>query len=122
MSLRWKLVILLLILAVIPLIIAMGYTLNDLRSSGVNISTELRKELTESAEQHLSDLATSLAHEVHLDIEMIDLTLMTWSAAVVRQWENHESAKEVDAETNLYFAEDVRNNTVVPEDHTTDPR
>ncbi|MDG2053805.1 MAG: SpoIIE family protein phosphatase [Phycisphaerales bacterium] len=122
MSLRWKLLALLVVLTLVPLIIAMWYTLFDLRRSGQGIAKELRKELTTSAEQHLSELATSLAQEVHLDIGMIDMTLMTWSEAVSQEWDKSDSTVESDSDLPSYYADDVRNGVVVPEDMAADPR
>ncbi len=122
MSLRWKLLLLLVIITLVPLMIAMWYTLVDLRRSGEGISKELRKELTASAEQHLSELATSLAQEVHLDIGMIDMTLMTWSEAVAQEWGDSKRTTASDGTLPSYYADDVRKGVVVPENVTVDPR
>ena len=122
MSLRWKLLALLVVITLVPLIIAMWYTLFDLRRSGQGIAKELRRELTTSAEQHLSEIATSLAQEVHLDIGMIDMTLMTWSEAVAQEWDKSNSAVELDSDLPSYYADDVRNGVIVPAELAADPR
>lgn len=75
MRIRWKLLILLLTIALTPLAVVSGLSVKSMRSLGQNLAVEVRQSLTDSAENQLGQLIQTYSKTVASEADSIELAL-----------------------------------------------
>ncbi|MCB9847642.1 MAG: SpoIIE family protein phosphatase [Phycisphaeraceae bacterium] len=75
MRIRWKLLILLLTIALTPLAVVSGLSVRSMRSLGRNLAQEVRQSLTDSATNQLSQLIRTYSSAVASEADSIELAL-----------------------------------------------
>jgi sigma-B regulation protein RsbU (phosphoserine phosphatase) len=109
MKIRWKLMILLLAIALAPLVIASALHRASMRRLGSRLASDSRQILTESARRRLQLRVHNYAKLLHRDQQLVEMALNLQAQAV-----EHKLAQPPPESPRLFFAEDIDKGTRLP--------
>ncbi len=101
MKIRWKLLILLLVIALVPLIVGSFLNRTSMRRLGVQLASDRREILTKNARQHLQHIVDGYGEIITRDIEILELALIIQADGV-----EDRLAGKPPASPQLFFGED----------------
>ncbi|UCG63417.1 MAG: SpoIIE family protein phosphatase [Deltaproteobacteria bacterium] len=116
MRYRWKLLILLLTISLIPIVVLRVLGVRNVRLLANNLVSETREHLTSDAEDGLRFLVDSYSALIRSEGEKVEALLMFQAREVERFL-----AQEITQPSRVYFAEDFNEGLNVPGDTTLSP-
>ncbi len=109
MKIRWKLLILLLAIALVPLIVWTGLHLVSMRRLGGRLASDRRAILTEIARHHLRHIVDDYGRIIERDTEILELALRIQVDEV-----EDRLARKPPASPHLFFGEDYDKGVNLP--------